>query len=703
MPPTICVGRFSKVVLIHYSLQETVMLGRRVLFQNAGSGLVWRCRSPRCKINNERAGGSNPEGLVMRGSLRVLIAALGCLCALLALPAAAATSPAGKSAAAPGTAVAKIPEHTTTTSAIALYGEPKYPANFNHFDYVNPDAPKGGTVHLSGIGSYDSFNPFALRGTSAISILNLSQTYDALMTQSADEPTTWYPLIAESITYPDDYAWIEYNLNPKARWHDGTPITSEDVVFTYQMMRDHSAPFYRTAFQQAAKIEAEGPHKVRITFRHAGNRRNLTLFGIMAIIPKHYWQGRDFEAPIVTPPLSSGPYEVSKYEVGRSYTLTRVKDYWAKDLPVNKGRFNYDTIVTDYYRDTVVAWEAFKAGDFDTRTETSPKDWATGYVFPAFKRGDVIKDSIKSDQGFLYEGFYYNLRRPLFQDPVLREALAYAFDFNWMNKNLFYNFFVRTRSYFGNGDLAAHGLPSSAEVQLLQPYRDQVPARVFTTEYNPPDTDGTEEGLRNNLRIASQMLTKAGYKVVDSKLISPITHQPVAFQILMSDPGFQLVSSHWADNLKLLGIDASTRTLNLPEYIKATQAFDYDVLVGLAGVAASPGTELKSSWGSQAADTPGSLNYVGVKSPVVDYLLDKLVTAQTLDDMLTSLHALDRVLCWNFYSVPNYGGGGAIKIAYWNRFGRPKIEQSFGIGWNDTWWIDPAKDAALKLSRSETN
>ncbi len=591
-----------------------------------------------------------------------------------------------------------------TTYAVSLYGTPKYTADFKHFDYVNPTAPKGGTLREAGIGSYDSFNPFAFRGTSAINILNQSLVYDLLMAQSFDERSTQYGLLAESITYPDDYSWVEYKLRPNARWHDGKPITVDDVVFTFDTMAKHASPLYRAVFQEIKKVEAVGPRTVRITFNAAGNRRHLLTAGLVAIIPKHYWQGKDFEAPLVTPPLTSGPYKISAFELGRSFTLQRVPNYWGKDLPVNVGRYNYDQMITDYYRDTTVTFEAFKAGSYDLRVESSPKDWAMGYNFPAYKHGDVLKDAIKTDQGFLYTGFFFNTRRPLFSDPVLREALAYAFDFKWMNKNLFYDFFTRTRSYFGNGALAARGLPSPAELKLLEPYRKELPPRVFTQEYNPPDTDGTDAGLRNNLRIAMQMLTKAGYAQRNGALISPITHEPVAFEILLADPALELVSSHWADNLKLLGIKVTMQSLDLPRYVKEMQDYDFDVIVGVAGTQSdTPGREQKSYWSSEAADTEGKLNYAGVKSPVVDMLLDKLATAQTNEDLLTAVHALDRVLCWGFYSVPHYSGGGSIKIAYWDKFGKPKIAQSFGTGYSTTWWVDPKKAAAVRAMRGTGN
>jgi microcin C transport system substrate-binding protein len=361
-------------------------------------------------------------------------------------------------------------------------------------------------------------------------------------------------------------------------------------------------------------------------------------------------------------------------------------------------------MITDYYRDLTVTFEAFKAGAYDLRLESNACGWTTGYGFPAAKHGQVVKDAIKTDQGFLYAGFFYNTRRPLFQDPVLREALAYAFDYSWMNKNLFCNFFVRTRSYFGNGELAAHGLPSPQELKLLEPYRNQLPPRVFTQEYNPPDTDGTEQGLRNNLRIAMQMLTKAGYKMENGRLISPITKAPVEFELLMGDPAVQLVSGHWADNLKLIGVTARVRTLDLPQFIKLSQDYNYDVIVTFGAGTASdtPGREQRSYWSSEAANTKGRLNYSGVKNQVVDALLDKLANAQSQDDLLTAVHALDRVLTWNFYSVPHYSSD-SIKIAYWDKFGKPKTPQSFGLGYNDTWWIDPKKDAALHAAGGGSN
>lgn len=592
---------------------------------------------------------------------------------------------------------------THTSYGISLYGTLKYGPDFKNFAYVNPNAPQGGTVHFSSTGSYDSFNPFALRGTSAISLLNMYLVYDPLMSQSFDERGTYYCLLCETVTYPDDYSWAEYKLRKNARWHDGTPITADDVVFTFNAMQEHSAPIYRSVFQEATKIVKTGPLSVRVYFKTVGNRRNLLIMAPMAIAPEHYWKGKDFEAPVVKPPLSSGPYDISAYDLGRSYTLTRVKNYWGNNLAVNRGRYNYDKMITDYYRDTVIAFEAFKAGDFDVRVESSPQSWTTGYVWPAAKHGDVLKLSIPSSDTFLYEGFFFNTRRPLFSDPVLREALAYAFDFKWMNKNLFYDFFTRTRSYFGTDELAAKGLPSPAEFKLLEPYRNQLPPRVFTQEYNPPDTDGTPEGLRGNLRIASQMLQKAGYTVKNGKMISPITHQPVAFQILISDPAAQLVSSHWADNLKLLGIDITLNQMDLPQYIKTTQEFNYDVIVSFTATLATPGQEQRSFWSSKAADTKGSANYAGVKSPVVDMLLDKMIDAQTMDDLTTATHALDRVLSWGFYSVPHYSGGGSIKIGVWNRFGQPKITQTFGLGYTDAWWIDPQKDASVHAIRGTAN
>lgn len=626
-----------------------------------------------------------------------VLAAVG-LCVYLALPSVAAADDAPVKAGA-SKAAAKI----ITSYGYSLYGKLNHPAGFTHFDYANPDAPKGGTVHMTGFGgNYDSFNPFSPRGRSGVSFYTLTLLYDSMMRTSLDETSAQYCYLCESVSYPDDYTWIEFKMRKTARWHDGKPITPEDVVFSFDTIRNHASPMYRQGLAEVAKAEITGPWTVRFTF-NAPNRRLALNLGFMPMLAKHYWQGHEFEAPIVTPPLTSGPYKISSFDLGHSYTLTRVKDYWAKDLPVNKGQFNYDKIIYDFYRDSLVAFEAFKAGDVDVRWETSQKNWATAYVWPAAKHKEVRKATLPRRDTALYQGFFYNLRRPLFQDPVLREALGYAFDFSWINKNLLYGLMVRTKSYFTSTDLGARGLPSAEELKLLEPFRSQLPPRVFTSAFNPPDTDGTEKGLRNNLRTAAQMLSKAGYVVKDGKLISPKTKMPVTFEILMADPGFERVTNHWAENLKLIGITVNLRVVDLSQYLARTSKFDFDMIVGLIPFLPAPGTEIRNLWNSKAADIPRSFNWSGIKNPAVDALVEKVIAAKTQPELIAATRALDRVLLWNFYSIPEYSSGGVMGVAYWDRFGRPDKETWSGFPYQSTWWIDPAKDAALKAARGTSN
>ncbi|MFZ1989561.1 MAG: ABC transporter substrate-binding protein, partial [Alphaproteobacteria bacterium] len=377
--------------------------------------------------------------------------------------------------------------------------------------------------------------------------------------------------------------------------------------------------------------------------------------------------------------------------------------YWGKDVPINVGRFNFDKIIYEYYRDSTVAFEGFKAGDTDIRFEASQKLWAAAYNFPAFTHHQVIRDVIAQQSGFNHQAYYYNLRRTKLKDPVLREALGYAFDFTWMNKNLFYGSLVRSENYFGypGTELAASGLPTAAELALLEPYRKQLPPRVFTQPVHLPDTDGTQESLRNNLRVAAKLLSDAGYKMKDGKLRFPKSDVPVEFEVMMSDPNYQLATNQWAENLKLLGITATIRLVDLPQFIERQHKFDYDVMVTFRPAPPLPGPELRNGWESFAADVPSSPAWVGVKSPVVDALVEKVISARTMDEVLTSVHALDRVLSWNFYSLPLYSVGGKTWVAYWDRFGRPKPESAFGWPWLNTWWIDSKKDSVLRTSTGE--
>jgi microcin C transport system substrate-binding protein len=586
-----------------------------------------------------------------------------------------------------------------TVGAIALFGEPKYGPDAKHFDYVNPDAPKGGTVHMSAPGTYDTFNPYIVRGTPDLMCRFLC--YDTLLAASGDEDATEYGLVAQKITYPDDYAWVEFTINPKAKWHDGKPITPDDVVFSLETLQKEGSPTIKGNIDDVASAKVTGKHTVRFTFKQ-GKRGAILDAGLMPVLPKHYWQGKDFSSPTITPPLTSGPYKIGKFDLGRSVTYVRVKDYWAKDLPINVGRWNYDELDYDYYRDLTVAGEAFKAGKVDIRWETSTEEWAKGYQFPAAKRGLVKRMRLKVGGGVLFGAYFFNLRHPEFQDERVREAMNYAFDFAWLNKNIFYGLYRRQMSYFGPNDHAAagHGLPSPLELKLLAPYKNEVPARVFTKPVALPDTDGTEAGLRKNLRTAFQLLSAAGYQNKNGQLVSTKTGKPLSFEILTSNATSNAVTAHWIANLKLLGINARVRAVDSTQFVNRTRSFDYDVLSFWVPQIGTPGAEQRARWGSASAAMKGSYNYIGIKNPAVDGLIGNVIHAKDKPTYIAALRALDRVLMWNFYCVPQVTSGGALNMAYWNRFGMPKTQPWFGQAYTSVWWVDPAKDKALIAARS---
>ncbi|HXZ68147.1 MAG TPA: extracellular solute-binding protein [Alphaproteobacteria bacterium] len=584
-----------------------------------------------------------------------------------------------------------------TATAFALHGQPKYPANFLHFDYVNPNAPKSGVVHLQQPGTYDTFNPYIVRGTPHVGFTQLF-TYDALMTPSGDEPATQYGLVAESLTWPDDYSWVEFNLNPNAKWHDGTPITADDVVFSVNTLQaPYTSPSIKGNFTEIAKAETLGRHKVRFTFKESGNKALIINASRLPILPKHYWQGKDFTVPTIVPPLTSGPYKIGAFDLGRSITYERVKDYWAKDLPVMRGRYNFDKLVYDFFRDQTVALEAFKAGQTDIRWETNAQEWVKGYNWPAVGQGLVKKTHIKTDGGVLFSAFFLNLRKPMFQDIRVREALNYAFDFNWANKNIYYGMMRRQVSYFGPNERAAagHGLPSPAERKLLEPLRNEVPPRVFTQPVALPDTDGTQESLRNNLRVAAGLLQQAGYVMKNGKLVNSKTGQPFSFEILAAAGVPPTLTNAWIANLKLLGIDAGLRLVDAVQFQTRLKTFAFDVQSFWIVQVGTPGSEQRARWGSETADQPGSFNYMGIKNHAVDVLIDAVTKADSQEDYLAALHALDRVLMWNFYCVPQFHGGNVINIGYWDRFGRPAVEPAFNQAFTSVWWVDPAKDARV--------
>ena len=579
-------------------------------------------------------------------------------------------------------AIAAQPE-----GGIAMHGQPKYAASFDHFDYVNPNAPKGGEVHLAAMGSFDNFNPFIVKGQSA----DIGQLFETLMASSADEPFSEYGLIAESIETPPERNWVVFNLRPQARFHDGSPITADDVLFSFDILRTKGTPNYRAYYQNVVKAEKLSDRKVRFSFAPGDNREVPLILGQLPVLSKKYWQGRKFEETTLEPPLGSGPYKIESFDAGKRLTLVRVKDYWGKDLPVNKGLYNFDKIRVDYYRDSTVALEAFKAGEYDFRPENESKKWATSYTFPAVTAGTVKVKTFENQRPTGMQGFVYNLRRPLFQDDKVRQALAYAFDFEWSNKNLFYGQYERTSSFFSNSDLASSDLPSTEELKILNPLKGKIPDAVFTDDYKPPSTDGSETGIRQNLRIAAGLLKEAGWEVKDGKLIK--NGKPFTFEILIDEPVWERVALPYVQNLQRLGITASVRTVDSSQYFNRMIAFDYDMIVHVWGESESPGNEQREFWGSIAADQSGSSNASGIKSEAIDSLIETLVAAPDRESLVTRTHALDRVLLQSHIVIPHWHIG-YDRVAYWDKFGMPTVIPRRGMVF-DAWWIDPAKAAAL--------
>jgi microcin C transport system substrate-binding protein len=619
--------------------------------------------------------------------MRILVAALGFSLALCSV----------------GSAAEKA-EHVTVSHGLSIFGDLKYGPDFKHFDYADPDAPKGGAVVLSGLtATYDSLNPYIVKGTPASGVLSyLGQNLitDSLLADSHDEPFSEYGLIAKSVTIPADRSWVEFNLRDNAHWNDGSPITVDDVIFTFDILKEKGLPLFRNYYANVAKVEKTGPRSVRFTFNQTGNNELPTIVGQMPVLPKKYWENRAFDETTLDPPLSSGPYKIVKIDPGRSITYQRDPNYWGKDLPVNKGRFNIDTIRYDYYRDSSVILEAFKAGKTDFRYENSAKQWATGYDVAAVKDGRIIRQAAHSKSGEGYQGFLYNLRRNQFQDPKVREALDYAYDFTWTNKTIFYGLYAQPRSYFEGTELAATGLPSPDELKLLEPFKAQLDPRVFTEEYNPPETDGTQESLRKNLRIAARLMAQAGWVIQNGKMISQKTGEQFSIQILNRSPADERVVAPFVDNLKLLGIDASFRMVDETQYISRVQTFDFDMTVLPIGQSLSPGNEQRDYWGSDAADREGSHNYMGIKSAALDSLINDVIFAKDRQTLITATHALDRVLQWGFYSIPEVDGNG-FRYAFWNKFGMPRVlpdyaEPAIPTTYLNNWWIDPAKERALQ-------
>src|SRR5208282_4958280 len=578
---------------------------------------------------------------------------------------------------------------------MSLFGDLKYGPDFKHFDYVNPDAPKGGTMRSSAIGTFDTLNPFVIKGVPAAGI---GAIFDTLTVGSEDEPASEYGLVAETVELAPDRLSVLYTIRKEARFHDGTPMTPEDVVWTFETLRAKGHPMYRSYYGDVTKVEKEGERGVRFSFKSAENRELPQILGQMPVLSKAYWSGRDFEKTTLDPPLGSGPYKIESLDPGRSITYRRVADYWAADLPVNKGRYNVDVIHYDYYRDATIALEAFKAGQYDVRLENSSKDWATGYDSPALRAGLIKKEQIPNQLPSGMQGFGYNLRRPLFQDPRVRDALAYGFDFEWSNKELFYGAYQRTRSYFDNSELAASGVPQGEELVILEKFRGPIPDAVFTTAYDPPKYDGSGN-IRDGLRAALKLLKEAGWTFKGEKLVNDETGQPFEFEILLDNPQFERIVLPFTKNLERMGITARVRTVDPAQYEKRMETFDYDMAVVAFGESLSPGNEQREYWGSQAADEEGSRNLLGIKNKVIDELIEELVRAPDRPSLVAHTRALDRVLQYGYYVIPHYHLS-AFRVAYWDKLRRPATSPKYALGM-DTWWIDPTAEQSVEARKGE--
>ena len=599
-----------------------------------------------------------------------------------------ATALAATLIAAPALALDKKPG-ATFSHGLTLVGDLKYPADFKHLEYVNPNAPKGGTLRRFSIGTFDTFNPYIIKGSPSGAV---GFVFQNLMDSPLDEVSAGYGEIAESVEVADDLSYTTFNLRPEARFHDGTPITAEDVIWTFNALKKDGRPFYRFYYKNIAKAVKLGTHKVKFELTGPPNRELPHITGQLPVLSEKWWSSRDFSKTTLEPPMGSGPYRITGFEAGRYVELERVKDWWGADLPLNKGRYNYDRIRIDYYRDQTVALEAFKAGRYDLRSENTSLTWATGYDFPARKDGRVKLEEIAHARPTGMQAFVFNIRRPMFQDAELRRAMAYAFDFEWSNKNLFYGQYARTKSFFSNSELAATKLPSKEELALLEPWHGKVPDQVFSQIYEPPASDGSGN-IRRNLRAALKILRAAGYKIEKNQAISRKTGKPVEFEILLVSPAFERIAAPFVKNLSRLGIKANVRTVDQSQYINRIRAFDFDMIVSSFGQSESPGNEQRDYWSSAAAERPGGRNVIGIKDPAIDALIEKIVDAKDRKSLIHATRALDRVLLWNHFVVPQWHVR-ISRMAWWDKFGIPK-HPKYGVD-TMSWWIDPAKEAALK-------
>jgi microcin C transport system substrate-binding protein len=580
---------------------------------------------------------------------------------------------------------------TIKTNAMAEFGEPLYTADLAHWPYVDPSAPKGGSVVLGDFGSFDSLNPYILQGDWPTSIGLID---DGLTMGSGDELSTAYPLIAESFEYPEDKSWIIFNLRPEARYHDGVGVVAEDVKFAFDTIKEHGRPFLKSFYEDIESCEALSDYVVKFTMKTRDNMKPLMIAAGMSPLARHFWESRDITKPSLEPPLGCGAYRITRVDAGRSLTYERLDDYWGADLPVNRGIGNFDIIRYDYYRDDTVMFEAFKAGRIDYRGEISAQRWVTQYDFSQVKNGKVVARAVPNETPRGMGAYFFNIRRPQLTDLRVRRAIIYLYDFETIQRTLLYGKYKRIKSYFPNSDFGVSGPPRPEEIAILEPFRDKVPAEVFTETYEPPVTDGTGNN-RANLRTALRLFKDAGWDLKGGKLVKSDTGEPFKLEIMTADPETERQSSPFIQSLQRAGLDASLRIVTPVEWEKRIDDLDFDVWTGSFNFFPPPGPELRSYFGSQAADIRGSANSIGIKDPVVDALIEQIIAAKDLETLKATTRALDRVLLWNEYCVPRYYNHETW-IAYWNKFAYPARKPKYSVGFPATWWI--ADDAASQTS-----
>ena len=578
---------------------------------------------------------------------------------------------------------------------LSLFGDLKYPAGFKQFDYVNANAPKGGVARQIALGTFDNFNAVVggVKGSLAAGIDLINET---LSVASLDEVSSGYGLIADGVSFAPDYSWAAYRLRPQAKWHDGMPITPDDVIFSFEAQKKNS-PQLSAYYRHVAKVEKTGDREVTFTFDAPGNRELPQIIGELTVLPKHWWQGtdkdgkqRDIGETTLEPPLGSGAYRIKDFAPGRNIVYERVDDHWSKGINVNIGSYNFDELHYEYFRDSTVALEAFKADTVDWRTENSAKNWATAYDFPAVGDKRVLLEEFAIRNVGMMQAFAFNIRRDKFQDPRVRLAFNYAFDFEEMNKQIFFGQYHRISSYFEGTELAASGLPSGKELELLETVRDKVPPEVFKKPYSNP-VNGTPEQIRDNLREAVRLFKEAGYEVRDQQLVNSKTGEQFTVEFLAEDPSFERVFLFYKPSLDRLGMNVSVRTVDEAQFENRLRSWDFDIITMAWGELLSPGNEQRGYWGSQAADQPGSLNMVGIKNPAVDAMIDQLIFSKNRADLEAAARALDRILLWNHYVVPQWTYG-RVRTARWDRFGHPEPMPKYGrAAFPSVWWWDAEK------------